>query len=77
MYIVYWCILMENTTIKVSKATLKMLEHLRRSMNEKSIEAVIRRLLYERKQAILEEVYGIDRGRIKKFREEDRLEDRY
>ncbi len=68
---------MENTTIKVSKATLKMLEHLRRSMNEKSIEAVIRRLLYERKQAILEEVYGIDRGRIKKFREEDRLEDRY
>ena len=68
---------MESTTIKVSKATLKMLEHLRKSMKEKSLEGVIRRLIYERRREVLEKVYGIDKGRIKGFGEEDRVEGRY
>ena len=68
---------MGMTTIKISKETLKMLEHLRQSMNEKSLEGVIRRLILERRMEILEKIYGIDKGRITEFREEDRFEGRY
>ena len=68
---------MEVTTIKVSRETLKMLEQLRRSMNEKSLDAVIRRLIYERRMDLLDKIYGMDRGKIGEFVEEDRFEGRY
>ncbi len=68
---------MKTTTIKVSKDTLKLLEHLKETMNEKSIEGVIRRLIKMRRLAILEEAYGLDRDLIGEFSEEDRLEGRY
>jgi predicted CopG family antitoxin len=64
------------STIKVSRSTLEELEALREALKAKSVEEVIRRFLKERRQRILEEVFGLDRGRVKPFTEEDRGEDR-
>ncbi|MBO3799052.1 MAG: ribbon-helix-helix protein, CopG family [Thermoproteota archaeon] len=64
------------STIKVSRSTLEELEALREALKAKSVEEVIRRFLMERRQRMLEEVFGIDKGRIKPFTEEDRGEDR-
>ncbi len=63
------------STIKVSRSTLEELETLRKAMKAKSIEEVIRRFLIERRKKSLEEVFGIDKGKIKPFTEEDRGED--
>lgn len=67
---------MELSTIKVSRSTLAELEALRETMKAKSVEEVIRRFLAERRQRMLEEVFGMDKGRVKPFTEEDRGEDR-
>lgn len=64
------------STIKVSRSTLEELEALREALKAKSVEEVIRRFLLERRRRMLEEVFGIDKGRIKPFTEEDRGEDR-
>jgi predicted CopG family antitoxin len=66
----------ELSTIKVSRSTLAELEALRETMKAKSVEEVIRRFLAERRQRMLEEVFGMDKGRVKPFTEEDRGEDR-
>jgi predicted CopG family antitoxin len=63
-------------TIKTSRSTLEELEALREAWKTKSVEEVIRRFLKERRQRILEEIFGLDRGRVKPFTEEDRGEDR-
>lgn len=64
------------STIKVSRSTLAELEALREAMKARSIEEVIRRFLKEHRQGMLEGVFGIDKGRIRPFTEEDRGEDR-
>jgi predicted CopG family antitoxin len=64
------------STIKVSHSTLKELENLRASIKARSVEEVIRKFLAERRAKILEDTFGADKGRIKPFIEEDRLEDR-
>ncbi len=64
------------STIKISRSTLAELEALREAMGARSVEEVIRRFLRERRQKLLEEVFGLDRGRINPFTEEDRGEDR-
>ncbi|MCC6043205.1 MAG: VapB-type antitoxin [Candidatus Verstraetearchaeota archaeon] len=55
---------------------MEELEALREAWKAKSVEEVIRRFLKEGRQRILEEVFGLDRGRVKPFTEEDRGEDR-
>lgn len=65
-----------STTIKISRDTLKELEYLRKAMSEVSIEGVIKRLILDRRRRIIDEIFGIDEGRIRRFDEEDRLEDR-
>ena len=60
------------STIKVSGATIEELEALREAFKAKSVEEVIRRFLVERRRRMLEEVFGVDKGRIKPFTEEDR-----
>ncbi|NHV05821.1 MAG: M3 family metallopeptidase [Thaumarchaeota archaeon] len=64
------------STIKVSRSTLEELETLRKAMKAKSIEEVIRRFLIERRKKSLDEMFGIDKEKIKPFTEEDRGEDR-
>jgi len=64
------------TTIKVSRRTIKMLEEFREKFNSSSYEEVILKLIQEYKKNIIEKYFGVDRGRIKAFSEEDRGEDR-
>jgi predicted CopG family antitoxin len=64
------------STIKVSRSTLAELEALREAMKARSLEEVIRKFLAERRQRILDEVFGVDRDKVKPFTEEDRFEDR-
>jgi predicted CopG family antitoxin len=63
------------STIKVSRSTLAELEALREAMKARSLEEVIRKFLAERRQRILDEVFGVDRDKVKPFTEEDRFED--
>jgi len=65
-----------ESTIKVSRSTLAELEALREAMKAKSVEEVIKRFLAERRRRILEEVFGVDKERLRPFTEEDRGEDR-
>jgi predicted CopG family antitoxin len=62
----------EMSTIKVSRSTLAELEALREAMKARSVEEVIKRFLAERRQRTLEEVFGVDKGRLRPFTEEDR-----
>ncbi len=67
---------MQYTTIRVSKATLKLLESYKEKIGAKSFDEAIRRLVNEYRRALVEKYYGIDHGKISEFTEEDRLEDR-
>ncbi len=67
---------MQYTTIRVSKATLKLLESYKEKIGAKSFDEAIRRLVNEYRRALVEKYYGVDRGRLSEFTEEDRLEDR-
>jgi len=66
----------DSTTIRISRSTLRMLERERQKMGVKSLDMVIRELVVRERKGVLEEVFGIDRGRVKPFTEEDRGEDR-
>ncbi len=64
------------TTIKVSKKVLKQLDDLKKKMGSKTYEETILKLIQEYRRRMVEEYFGIDRGRITSFSEEDRGEDR-
>jgi len=66
----------EATTIRVSKSTLKMLERLRRKLGTQTLDETIKLFITQQRKQRLTEVFGIDKGKIKPFREEDRGEDR-
>lgn len=66
--------LSEATTIRVSKSTLKMLERLRRKLGAQTLEETIRLFIAQQRRQRLSEVFGIDKGKIKPFTEEDRGE---
>jgi predicted RNA binding protein with dsRBD fold (UPF0201 family) len=65
-----------DKTVKISRETLTHLERLREEMNAKSIDETVRTLIKSHRRRILTGVFGVDKGRIKPFREEDRGEDR-
>jgi len=44
-------------------------------MKARSVEEVIKRFLAERRRRILEEVFGVDKGKLRPFMEEDCGED--
>ena len=66
----------ETTTIRVSKKTAETLEHLREKLNAQSLDEAIQSLIKKQRKAVLEKAFGIDRGKITPFSEEDRGEDR-
>jgi hypothetical protein len=68
--------LSEVTTVRVSKTTLEMLERLREKLKVGSLDEAIRALIVERRRSILDEVFGVEKGRIRPFAEGDRGEDR-
>ncbi|MEM3566314.1 MAG: VapB-type antitoxin [Candidatus Bathyarchaeia archaeon] len=64
----------ETTTIRVSKSTLKMLEKLRQKLGVQTLDETIRLFIVQQRRQRLSEVFGIDKGKIKPFTEEDRGE---
>lgn len=65
-----------STTIRISRKTLNLLDELKKRFNVKTYEEVVLRLIREYRRRIVEEYFGVDRGRISSFNEEDRIEDR-
>jgi hypothetical protein len=66
----------ETTTIRVSKKTLKMLERLCQKLGASTLDETIRLFIIQQRRRRLEEAFGLDKGKIKPFSEEDRGEDR-
>ena len=75
-YTLYVVILKKTTTVKVSKDTLAMLERLRDKLQAKSVDETIQLLLVKHRVGLIDEMFGVDRGLVKSFTEEDRGEDR-
>jgi len=65
----------EAITIKVSKDMFKMLEKLRRKLQAKTLDEAIRLFITWQRIKKLEETFGVDKGKIRSFSEEDRGED--
>lgn len=63
------------TTIQVKDRTIRLLDALKRATGARSYDEAIRVLL-EEKFKLQSEMFGVDKGRISSFREEERLEDR-
>jgi len=68
--------LVESTTVKVSKQTVRRLAALQTSLHAKSMDETIEILVKKRRKETLEAVFGSDLNKTRKFTEEDRLEDR-
>ena len=66
----------EATTIRVSKRTAETLENLREKLKAESLDETIQLLVKKQRKTVLDSAYGVARGRIKPFTEEDRGEDR-
>jgi len=68
---------MKTATIRVRKDTLSLLKDIKEQTLARSMDEVIRYLIRFYRENALNKVFGIDRGRLTPFTEEDRLEDRY
>ncbi len=66
----------EVTTMRVSKATLEMLERLKEKFKVGSLDEAIQALIRQQRKAAIDKAFGLDKDRIKPFTEEDRGEDR-
>ena len=64
------------TTVRVSRDTLRMLEKFRDKLNAESLDEAIRILIMRQRKVVIDEIFGIDKGRLRSFTEEDRGEDR-
>ena len=65
-----------STTIRVSKWLAEALEEEKKLMGARSVEEVILGLLREKRRRLADRYFGIDKGRISRFVEEDRLDSR-
>ncbi len=68
---------MRTLLIRVKKETLFLLKGIKEKISARSMDEVIRYLIRFKRESALREVFGIDKGRITPFTEEDRLEDRH
>ncbi len=67
---------LESTTVKVSKENVRRLAALQRSFGTRSMDETIEMLVRKKRKEALDAVFGADRGKLGKFTEEDRAEDR-
>jgi len=65
-----------DTTVKISRDTLSNLERLKEEMKARSIDETVMALIKSHRRKILAGVFGVDKGRVKPFTDEDRGEDR-
>ena len=68
--------LSEVTTVRVSRDTLRMLEKFKDKLKAESLDETIRILIMRQRKVVIDGIFGLDRGRLKPFTEEDRGEDR-
>jgi len=66
---------MATTTIQIKRRNLRLLETLKGNMDAKSYDEVIERLLAE-KTSVPADMFGVDKGKMSRFTEKDRLEDK-
>ncbi len=64
------------TTIRVERRVVEELEEIKKKTGLKSLNDVVDFLIRQYKTAKLEQFFGIDKKRISKYTEGDRLEDR-
>ena len=63
-----------DTSLRISRETLRALEQLRATFGTQSADETIRKLLRERRSRALSWMFGSGRGRISPFTEADHLE---
>jgi len=66
---------MATTTIQIKRRNLRLLESLKVNMDARSYDEVIERLVAE-KISVPDDMFGVDKGKMSRFTEKDRLEDR-
>lgn len=66
----------EATTVRVSRSTLEMLEHLKEKFRVGSLDEAIQTLIKQQRKTVVDRAFGLDRDWIRPFSEEDRGEDR-
>jgi hypothetical protein len=66
----------ETTTIRVSRKTLETLERLREKLEAESLDETIQSLIKRQRKISVDRAFGLDKGKLKSFSEEDRGEDR-
>jgi len=66
----------ETTTIRVSRKTLETLERLREKLEAESFDETIQSLIKKQRKITVDKSFGLDKGRLGSFTEEDRGEDR-
>ncbi len=62
-----------STTIQIKKRNLKLLDLLKKNMKGKSYDDVIEKLLSQSLR-LSEDLFGVDKAKISKFTEKDRLQ---
>ncbi len=67
---------MQSTSIRIRQKTLEMLKSFSKRVHAGSLDEAIVRLLQFYRSRLLDEYFGIDKGKLSEFTEEDRLEDR-
>ena len=65
-----------DTTVKISRDTLSDLERLKEELEAKSLDETVRVLIKGHRRRLLAGAFGVDKGKVKPFTEEDRGEDR-
>jgi len=63
------------TTIEIKRETQRLLERLKKELNARSYDEALRKVLKERLD-IIDSMFGVDKGKVSRFEEEDRMEDR-
>jgi len=58
--------------VRISRSTLSHLEGLKEVLHARSLDESVRKLIRSRRQGILAEAFGVDKGRLKPFRDGDR-----
>lgn len=66
-----------DTSVRVSRATLRDLEQIRVAFNVRTADEAIRKLIRERRSRALDRLIGSGEGKLHRFTEADRLESHY
>jgi predicted RNA binding protein with dsRBD fold (UPF0201 family) len=68
------CMASAETSVRVSRETLRELERLRALFHTRSVDDTIRRLVRERRSRALSVMFGSGKGIASRFTEADRLD---